>query len=413
MDIDALGRPNTSAKRTLSDSEDSDPDSAGGNNGGNGGERDAAEGHAFADRDDFSTPSKVARVDGRLNVQSDSTKSNEIQSGGLHCLVTPACDRLGLLPIPEYELHVARFHTNVCSICRRLLPTPHFLSLHLEECHDSFFAARAARGDRCYRCFAPTCQRAFRHPDKRKRHMVDKHGYPKDVYNWNVVLGIRQREGVAGTVVEFGGGGKAKQGAKTTNGRGNKSAIGSSTKGAYSSSRDSKKPEFTELRGSKEIDMDSDEDHERHEQQQEPAPPSPSLSMTAPISPPQAPNDGSSSSMDLELPSLLSHLTVQPRSNAMVRKGRGSHPAFFLPTRSQNQNSTAESKILRPKEEGWGEGKIEWGWKRAVPRNVAMKMKKEKEKDRMEVEKDVEVEGKEKEGREEKDKERGSSNMEV
>lgn len=33
----------------------------------------------------------------------------------------------------------------LCSVCGAALPTPHLLSLHISEAHDSFFAAQAAR----------------------------------------------------------------------------------------------------------------------------------------------------------------------------------------------------------------------------------------------------------------------------
>lgn len=32
-----------------------------------------------------------------------------------------------------------------CSICKAVLPTLHFLDIHISELHDSFFAAQAAR----------------------------------------------------------------------------------------------------------------------------------------------------------------------------------------------------------------------------------------------------------------------------
>ncbi|KAI9022021.1 hypothetical protein DFJ74DRAFT_606853, partial [Hyaloraphidium curvatum] len=125
---------------------------------------------------------KLARRSADSGSDDDATRPPP-----LRCAVTPACLRLGAFPSPAFfEAHVLRFHTNVCSACRRLLPTPHLLALHVEECHDSFFAARAARGDRCYACLAPSCAKKFRDPARRRRHAMDKHGYPKE-YNWGVV----------------------------------------------------------------------------------------------------------------------------------------------------------------------------------------------------------------------------------
>jgi hypothetical protein len=78
--------------------------------------------------------------------------------------------------------------------------------------------------------------------------------------------------------------------------------------------------------------------------------------------------------MDLatdDLANSISRLVVEPRKDVMVRRGRGAHPAFYVP-----RTVEMEKKIPLPKEEGWGEGRIGWEWKRGVPRSVAVKAKK-------------------------------------
>lgn len=65
-----------------------------------------------------------------------------------------------------------------CSICNSRLPNGHLLDLHLEEVHDSFFAAQAARKMKVYRCLVESCHKRFSSPAERKQHLLDVHQFP-------------------------------------------------------------------------------------------------------------------------------------------------------------------------------------------------------------------------------------------
>lgn len=343
MDVDALGHAAAAKRQLSSDSDSDEPDD---------------------DRDGFDR-AKHYRVDGTLGDDEDNAGSNNSLGNGprLRCMVTPACSRLGQFSVADYETHVARFHTNVCSVCRRLLPTPHFLSLHIEECHDSFFAARAARGDRCYRCFAANCGRAFRHPDKRKRHLVDKHGYPEDTYNWDVALGIRQREGVAGTAKEFGS-------PKNV-------AMKPAATGAAKNSKDRTDPSKQPSQSGTGIQKANDAPKPVKDPQK---PPQPNPSNRSP-----SPDSDTMEADDLSRS--ISRLVIEPRSDVMKRHGRGAHSAFYVPRTAHN-----EKPVPKPKEEGWGDGRIGFEYKRAVPRSVVMKKMGKQGSGRGEPEKEPPVE---------------------
>ena len=56
----------------------------------------------------------------------------------------------------ESELHYNAVHRHSCSVCRKSLPSPHLLELHIQESHDSFFAVMSER-KASYQCFLPTC----------------------------------------------------------------------------------------------------------------------------------------------------------------------------------------------------------------------------------------------------------------
>ncbi|KAJ2358643.1 hypothetical protein IWW50_006600 [Coemansia erecta] len=85
-----------------------------------------------------------------------------------------------------YERHYDQAHRNACSVCMAVLPSAHWLDLHIQEFHDAFFDARVARGDRAFQCFLPACTRKFSRPHKRRLHMVDKHHYARS-FNWDLV----------------------------------------------------------------------------------------------------------------------------------------------------------------------------------------------------------------------------------
>ncbi|KAJ2149178.1 hypothetical protein GGH19_004543 [Coemansia sp. RSA 1807] len=85
-----------------------------------------------------------------------------------------------------YERHYDQAHRNVCSVCRAILPSAHWLDLHIQEHHDAFFSARVARGEKAFACFLPACTRVFSRPQKRKLHMIDKHHFARS-FNWSLV----------------------------------------------------------------------------------------------------------------------------------------------------------------------------------------------------------------------------------
>ena len=89
---------------------------------------------------------------------------------------------------------------HVCAACRARLPSPHLLALHVEEAHDAFFAARAARAAASlgasasegggtataaagparlpFACLVEGCGRRFALERARATHLVAGHGWP-------------------------------------------------------------------------------------------------------------------------------------------------------------------------------------------------------------------------------------------
>ena len=81
--------------------------------------------------------------------------------------------------LSSYDLHYLSSHTNRCQTCLSNLPTPHLLALHISENHDPFVAIRRTQGEKTYGCPVEGCERFCSTAAKRRRHCLDKHGYPK------------------------------------------------------------------------------------------------------------------------------------------------------------------------------------------------------------------------------------------
>eukprot|EP00092_Neocalanus_flemingeri_P014528 GFUD01015675.1.p1 GENE.GFUD01015675.1~~GFUD01015675.1.p1 ORF type:complete len:320 (-),score=80.47 GFUD01015675.1:523-1482(-) len=79
----------------------------------------------------------------------------------------------------QSETHYNAVHRHSCSVCRRSLPSPHLLEIHIQESHDSFFAVLAERKP-SYQCFLPTCPHLSWNASERHDHVIKIHKFPPD-----------------------------------------------------------------------------------------------------------------------------------------------------------------------------------------------------------------------------------------
>ncbi|KAL4807802.1 hypothetical protein BDV18DRAFT_136087 [Aspergillus unguis] len=104
----------------------------------------------------------------------------------MRCSLPPHREDLSFSSYEDYEVHYRQAHVNRCTQCGRNFPTDLFLTLHIEENHDSLVAARRERGEKTYGCFVEDCERKCSTPQKRRLHLIDKHMFPK-TYNFYIV----------------------------------------------------------------------------------------------------------------------------------------------------------------------------------------------------------------------------------
>ncbi|KAL4890484.1 hypothetical protein BDV59DRAFT_95206 [Aspergillus ambiguus] len=104
----------------------------------------------------------------------------------MRCSLPPHRETLSFTSYHDYEVHYLQTHVNRCSECGKNFPTDRFLNLHIEENHDPLIVARRERGEKTYGCFIEDCERKCSTPQKRRRHLIDKHMFPK-TYNFYIV----------------------------------------------------------------------------------------------------------------------------------------------------------------------------------------------------------------------------------
>lgn len=103
----------------------------------------------------------------------------------MRCLLPPH-KPLTFPSYAAYETHYTQSHSNRCTSCSSNFPTAHFLSLHISENHDPLAAAKRDRGEKTHACFVEGCEKVCGDWKKRRRHLVDKHGFPRN-YDFLVV----------------------------------------------------------------------------------------------------------------------------------------------------------------------------------------------------------------------------------
>ncbi|XP_071440934.1 protein lethal(2)k10201 [Hetaerina americana] len=94
-----------------------------------------------------------------------------------------SCDAAGCFKtftlVYEYEQHYNSAHRYVCKECRKTLPSPHLLDLHIMEAHDTYFSLLAERKP-MYQCFVEECIVKFSTPEERRSHCIDLHKFPSN-----------------------------------------------------------------------------------------------------------------------------------------------------------------------------------------------------------------------------------------
>jgi len=95
----------------------------------------------------------------------------------------------------ESETHYNAVHRHSCSVCKKSLPSPHLLELHIQESHDSFFSVLSERAP-SYQCFLPSCSETFWGPQERHAHAIEVHKFPPD-FRFDAVK-RRQKKGRGG-----------------------------------------------------------------------------------------------------------------------------------------------------------------------------------------------------------------------
>ncbi|RPB28724.1 hypothetical protein L211DRAFT_777959, partial [Terfezia boudieri ATCC MYA-4762] len=108
----------------------------------------------------------------------------------ISCNFLPHCNQRPFSSYAEFESHYHQQHSNRCHECHRNFPSERYLTIHIAENHDVFNELKKEKGEKTFQCFVEGCDRLCSTPQKRRLHVIDKHGFPKDFYFRIVDQGI-------------------------------------------------------------------------------------------------------------------------------------------------------------------------------------------------------------------------------
>lgn len=94
----------------------------------------------------------------------------------------------------DYDVHYQKEHVNRCIVCYKNFPSNRYLDLHHAENHDPINESRKAKGEKTYACLLEGCDKVCWSWQKRKRHMIDKHAFPKNYDFFIVNYGLDHRQ---------------------------------------------------------------------------------------------------------------------------------------------------------------------------------------------------------------------------
>lgn len=124
------------------------------------------------------------------NSDDDETAQETLYTSGIQCYIPPC----HLKPIEftdylSYEAHIISTHNHICSECNKRFPSDAFLNIHIDENHNPFFQINKEKGEKIFKCLQYSltgCKKTCIDRRKRRLHMIDKHGYPRD-FNFGIV----------------------------------------------------------------------------------------------------------------------------------------------------------------------------------------------------------------------------------
>ncbi|CAK7232083.1 hypothetical protein SBRCBS47491_008147 [Sporothrix bragantina] len=124
--------------------------------------------------------------------EDDEEGCEQAESAIMSCLLHR--ERMDFPTYDAYEAHYTKEHLNRCIECLRNFPSPLYLSLHGDEWHDPFVAVKRDKGEHTYGCFVEGCERKCGSSDKRRRHLIDKHSFPRNFFFSITQYGIDGRQ---------------------------------------------------------------------------------------------------------------------------------------------------------------------------------------------------------------------------
>lgn len=114
-----------------------------------------------------------------MDVSNDENNTISVdQSSICYPCCVPGCTAT-FSTMLESEAHFDEQHVHQCGECHVVFSCSHLLELHLQEVHDSYFAASVERNQASFKCLVESCGESFASTDERLEHLQSQHQYPR------------------------------------------------------------------------------------------------------------------------------------------------------------------------------------------------------------------------------------------
>ncbi|XP_017879136.1 zinc finger protein 511 [Ceratina calcarata] len=111
-----------------------------------------------------------------ITVEDDEELCHEVMRE-FPCYVT-GCKAI-FQTLLDFEMHYNSNHRYVCAECKKSLPNPRLLDIHIQESHDSFFQVLSMKQP-MYQCYVSECDLKFNNPVERRSHCINVHKFSKN-----------------------------------------------------------------------------------------------------------------------------------------------------------------------------------------------------------------------------------------
>lgn len=95
----------------------------------------------------YSQDAAIIPVSKIITLDTEDSESHQATNPVIQCSLPGHAPGVSFTNYAEYEKHYSRVHSNRCLECKKIFPTSHILSLHIQEHHDALTEIKRDKGE--------------------------------------------------------------------------------------------------------------------------------------------------------------------------------------------------------------------------------------------------------------------------